>query len=1011
MSKSFTDIFIKRPVLSAVVSTLIFLFGMKCLADLPIRQYPELTTTVITITTVYPGAAAELMKGFITTPVQQAVASAEGVEYITSTSRESVSTVNAYIRNNFSPNAAMTEVISKVQQVNRILPKDANPPVVTKTTGSSIAALYIGFESTELPTNELTDFIKRQIQPRIVTLEGVGSADILGGQTLAMRLWLDPARMKARNISKDDVLNAITRNNYQSAAGQTKGYFVLSPVEANTGLKSSKEFEQLVVKTIGKKIIRLHEVADIELDSESYDSIVKMNAKQSVFIGVANSPTANPLTMVKTVRTALDNLKADLPASLHFEYAYDATEFIQASIHEVIITLLEASLIVIVVIFLFLGSFRAVFIPLITIPLSLVGVASAMHLLGFSLNLLTLLAMVIAIGLVVDDAIVVLENVYRHLQAGEPPLKAAQKGAQEIAIPVITMTLTLVAVYAPIGFMQGVTGSLFREFALTLAGSVVVSGIVALTLSPMMCSLLLNRKTLESNYSKKLETGFTRLSNYYQKLLDKTLHDKKSVLLVFGTVLISGGLFLMFIPKELAPAEDQGIVLISTKAPNYANIDYMAHYSNDMVDKLLSLPERSLVFSFAGMGTPQSGFGGFILKPWHQRERSSHILQNEIQQKISTIPGISAFAFEPPPLPGPNDGLPVQFVVNSLSDYKQIYNVVEELKGAAYQSGLFMIADSDLNFSTPSTKITIDHDKANTLGITMGDIGDTLALMLGGNYLGLFDLDGRSYQVIPQVGRKDRLTPLHLEQFYVTTASGKQVALANIASIQISSEANQLFQFNQMNSATFQAIPWPWVKMGQVVQFLKNYAKTSFPEGFTYDFMGESRQFVQEGNSLYITFVFAIVVIFLVLAAQFESLRDPIIIMLSVPLSMFGAILILFLGASTLNIYSEIGLITLIGLITKHGILIVEFANQLQIEQQLLPRAAIIQAAATRLRPILMTTSAMVVGLIPLMGAQGAGSASRHSIGVVIVSGMLIGTLFTLFVVPTFYLLLSKPKI
>ncbi|WP_032112403.1 efflux RND transporter permease subunit [Candidatus Paracaedibacter symbiosus] len=1006
----FTDIFVRRPILAGVVNVLILLIGLSSLNSLTVRQYPELTNTVVTITTIYPGATAELMQGFVTTPIQQSVASADGVEYLTSASKQGTSTITAYIRLNFPPDVAMTEIMAKVQEVNSILPKEIQSPVISKSTGETYDILYVGFSCPDMTDEQITDYIKRQIQPRVSTISGVAGIDLIGAQTFAMRLWIDPNKMSARDVSATDIYNALLKNNYQSAPGQTKGHFVTYHVQANTDLESVEQFKDMIIKSDGLSVVRMGDIAYIELSSENYDSIVKMNGQQSVFIGIKNTPTSNPLTVVSNVLKMLEEYKPNLPPHFTYTVAYDSTEFIVESIGEVIQTLGEAILIVIVVIFLFLGSFRAVTIPVVTIPLSIIGVATVLLTLGFSINLLTLLAMVLAIGLVVDDAIVVVENVYRHIATGKTPFEAAIIGSREIAVPVITMTITLVAVYTPIAFMGGVTGTLFREFALTLAGSVVISGIVALTLSPMMCSKILTKEALSGSFALKIEHLFHELSMKYQRILKNVIQKRHVVIFVFVLILGTSWFFTLFIPSELAPHEDQGIVMVSTKAPQYANIDYTSYYTDRLYDILKENHERHMIFTFAGLTTYNDGFGGLILKPWSKRKRSSHQILAEMQGKFGGITGIQAFAFEPAPLPGSAGGLPIQFVINSMADHRVIFQVMEKLKADAMKSGHFMVVDSDLNFNNPTLKIDINHSKATQMNASMQDIGSTLALMMGENYVNFFNLYGRSYKVIPMSERGFRLTPESVGDFYINMSNGRQFPLNTIADLRIETQANQLYQFNQINSATFQAMLMPHAKMGDAISYLISYGKQNLPAGFTYDFLSESRQYVQEGNALYAIFIFAVVIIFLVLAAQFESLRDPFVIMLSVPMSIFGALFILFLGTASLNIYSEIGLITLVGLITKHGILIVEFANQLQLDHGRTREQAIVESATIRLRPILMTTAAMVVGLVPLLMATGAGAASRFSIGIVIVAGMLIGTTFTIFVVPSFYMLISRPK-
>ncbi|MFM8455052.1 MAG: efflux RND transporter permease subunit [Gammaproteobacteria bacterium] len=1008
-----TDIFIKRPVLSFVVSAFILLIGLKSLNSLQLRQYPELTNTLITVSTSYPGASTELMQGFVTSPIQEAVASAEGVDYVISNSTQGLSTVQAYIKLNFPPNQAMTEVMAKTQQVNGVLPRGINTPIITKTTGDSIKILYASFANKNMSNPQITDYIKRKIKPNLATLDGVAAVDILGGQTFAMRVWLEPEKMQAYQISADALTQALAAQNYQSTAGQSKSYFLISNISVNTHLENLSEFENIIIKSENNKIIRLKDVARIQLDAQDYDTVVTMNGKSAVFIGIDNTPSSNPLTVVKAVRQQLDALRNNLPPGMELEIAYDSTEFIKASIEEVIKTLLEASSIVMLVILLFLGNFRAVIISVVTIPLSIIGVTALMLLMGFSINLLTLLAMVLAIGLVVDDAIVVVENVYRHLAQRKTPLEAALIGAREITGPVISMTITLLAVYAPIGFMGGITGTLFSEFALTLAGAVFISGIIALTLSPMMCSKLLkNPEQKKVSLHHRLEAFFNTLIAKYILILKPVLEKPKRVFPIFSLIILGSLIFLKFTPKELAPPEDQGIIFMAGKAPQYANIDYTNAYSNQMIQKLMPLEDKDLLFSIAGTGSQNASFAGLLLKPWNQRENSSEKLLQMVQKKLHEIPGMNFFAFERPPLPsGGSRGLPFQLVVTTLSTYPELYDVMEKLKTAALKTGNFFVVDSDLSFNTPVIKIEINHEKARFMGISMQTIGHSLSTFLGGNYVNLFSMAGKSYQVIPLSPRLKRLGIEEIENLYIYSDDGQfSTKFGNIATISNSQEAAELLQFNQINAATLGAVVAPWAKMSDVMAFFQNYAENNFPLEYSYDYLGEARQYKEEGHALYYTFLFALIIIYLVLAAQFESLRDPFIIMLSVPMSIFGALLILFLGAASLNIYSQIGLVTLIGLITKHGILIVEFANQLQLKNKLSVKSAILKSASIRLRPILMTTAAMVVGLFPLILASGAGATSRFSIAVVIISGMLIGTLFTIFIVPLFYLLISKPK-
>jgi multidrug efflux pump len=1003
----FTDLFIRRPVLSLVVSLLILLIGARAMYGLQIRQYPKLSNTTITVTTVYPGASPDLIAGFITTPIEQAVATAEGIDYLNSTSIQGTSTVTAYIKLNYDPSQALTDVVAKVQQVKYLLPPEAEDPMVVKATGQTTAVMYIGFASPTLQGAAISDYLTRVVQPLMATVDGVASADILGGQTFAMRLWLDPSRMAARNITADDVAAAIKANNYQSAPGQAKGAFTVTNVDAQTGLTDVGQFKRMVVKSSGGALVRMEDIANVELAAQSWTSSVAMNGQHAVFIGVQATPDGNPLALVAGVRKLFPEIERTLPASVKMQVAYDSTKFIQSSIDEVQWSLGQAVLIVVVVIFLFLGSFRSVLIPIVTIPLSLIGAGMIMAAFGFSLNLLTLLAMVLAIGLVVDDAIVVVENVYRHIEEGKSPPQAALIGAREIAGPVISMTLTLAAVYAPIGFLGGVTGVLFREFAFTLAGAVIISGVVAVTLSPMMCSILLKHGAAGGGFARLLDRGFNGLANWYGRRLERSLDYRPVTALFAAAIFIALGFMYVNTKAELAPEEDQGVLFALTKAPQYSNLDYQDAYGEQLDQALASFPESDLRFVLNGRLGPNQGIAGMILKPWSERSRSAQQIKPLLQQKMNGVEGMQAFVFSLPPLPASIGGLPVQMVIDSTGDFVTLYNSMDKLKGAARKSGLFMVVDSDLAFNQPTIRVDVDRSKANELGVTMQSIGDTLALLVGENYVNRFNLQGRSYEVIPQVPRVDRLNQDTLTHYYVNSAAGQPVPLSNLVTVSTTTAPNALTHYNQLNAATFQAVPMPGVTIGQAVDFLEQQA-ASLPQGFGHDYLSDSRQYVQEGHQLVVTFVFALVIIFLVLAAQFESLRDPFVILVSVPLSICGAMIPLFLGLSTMNIYSQVGLVTLIGLISKHGILMVEFANQLQLSEGLDRRRAIERAARVRLRPILMTTAAMVVGLFPLVTATGAGAASRFSIGIVVVAGMSVGTLFTLFVLPAVYTVLAK---
>ncbi len=998
----FTDLFVRRPVLALVVSTLILLMGLLALKNLPIRQYPLTESSTLTITTQYPGASPQLMQGFITQALAQSVATVEDVDYMTSTSTQGKSVITVRMKLNADSNKAMTQVMAKVNEVKYRLPAQAYDPVIVKSSGEATSVAYVGFSSPTLSTAALSDYVQRVVQPQLSSIEGVGSIDLNGGQKMAMRIWLDANRMAAHGVSGSDVAQALLNNNVQAAPGQAKGLYVVSDIQVNTDLVNVAEFREMVIKSTAVGVVHLSDIATVELGAASTDTSATMDGVQAVFFGLNAAPNANPLVIVKQLNELLPGIRANLPPDVKVAVPFELARFISASIDEVVGTLGEAIAIVVLVIFLSLGSARAVIIPVVTIPLSMLGAAAFMSLFGFSINLLTLLAMVLAIGLVVDDAIIVVENVHRHIEEGKSPTYAALLGAREVAAPVIAMTLTLAAVYAPIGLMGGLTGSLFKEFAFTLAGSVVVSGIIALTLSPVMSSLLLNSQMNEGWMARKAEGFFQRLGQGYGRVLDVSLHHRWITCSIAVVVLVSVPWLYSRAQTELAPTEDQSTVLTAIKSPQNANIDYVEKFGKQWNEVMVTLPEQSNLWLINGSNGVSNSIGGVNFVDWEQRERNADQIQGDMQNRANGIEGSNVFAFQLPSLPGSTGGLPVQMVVKSATDYSVVFEAMEALKDAARKSGLFMVVDSDLDYNNSVIKINVDRTKANSLGVTMKDLGDTLAVLVGENYINRFAMDGRSYDVIPQSLRGERLTPEAMARFYVSSASGGQVPLSNLVSISTGVEPNQLTQFNQLNSAIFQAIPNPGVAMGDAVDFLEAQAK-QLPPGFSYDWLSDARQYHQESGALVMAFLFAIIVIYLVLAAQYESLRDPLIILISVPMSICGALIPLALGMATINIYTQIGLVTLIGLISKHGILMVEFANEMQVRQGLDRRDAILHSAKMRLRPILMTTAAMVAGLVPLLFASGAGAHSRYDLGLVIVVGMLVGTLFTLLVLPTMY--------
>lgn len=1002
---AFTDIFIRRPILAIVVSLLILLVGGASLFLLNTREYPRMESATIVVTTSYPGATQEVMQGFVTTPIAQAMATANGIEYLTSTSSQNTSRVSAKLVLNADADRAMTEVLAKVQQVKYRLPPGATDPVITKITDGVAAVQYITFQSDTLSIPQLTDFATRVAEPLLTSVPGVGSTEMGGHQVLAMRVWVDPDKLTARGMSAGEVADALRNNNVQSAPGQLKGDRTVINITAATDLTSVDDFRSMVIKSTGNSIVRLGDVATIEIGGQNYDSSATSSGRQAVFIAISPTPDGNPLEIVKAVNELLPGINRVAPPGVKVFNQFDTAHFVNASIDEVTRTLVEAIVIVVIVIFLFLGSVRAVIIPVITIPLSLVGTAALMLAFGFSLNLLTLLAMVLAIGLVVDDAIVVVENIHRHIEEGLSPVQAALVGAREIISPVIAMTITLAAVYTPIGLMGGLTGALFREFAFTLAGAVIVSGVVALTLSPMMSSFLLNDKLSEGKLSQKIEHNMQRTTERYEHLLGKTLAMRGAVLVAGLAVL--AGIVVLFTgaQRELAPEEDQGVIFVQLKGPQYANVSYTERFAAEMTKIFQKQPEfRSSWFS-SGQGGQNEGFGGIILKNWNERDRTASEVQADLNAAGSGLTGVFAAAFQPPSLPAGSGGMPVQMVIRSSADFRAIYDAMEQIKGAAWGSGLFAFVDSDLAFDSPEARIEIDRAKAGELGVSMEAISSTLATLVGENYVNRFNYHDRSYDVIAQVPQEKRLTPESLGRFHVKTQSGVLVPLATVVKVDMRPQANRLPQFNQMNATTLSAVLAPGVTMGQAVAFLQ---AQPLPPGFQVDWLSDSRQYVYEGNALTVSFAFALVVIFLVLAAQFESFRDPIVILVTVPLAICGALIPLYLGFATINIYTQIGLVTLIGLISKHGILMVSFANQMQHEEGLDRVSAIRKAAGVRMRPVLMTTAAMVAGLIPLLFASGAGAASRFAIGIVVVMGMLIGTVFTLFVLPTVYSFVAK---
>jgi len=1001
----FTDLFVKRPVLAIVVNLVILIAGLQSIRSLSVRQYPRSDIAVVQVTTTYVGANADLVRGFITTPLERVIASADGIDYMESSSAQGLSTISVHLKLNYDTNAALTQIQAKVAQVRNDLPPEAEAPVIDlQTADNQFAAMYLGFSSADLDQNQITDYLTRVVQPKLSAVSGVQRADILGDRTFAMRIWLKPDRMASLGISPSTVHDALAKNNYLSAIGSTKGSMVSVNLVANTNLKTPEEFKQLVVKENNGVVVRLGEIADVVLGAQTYEQDVRFNGETATFMGIWVLPTANSLEVIKQVRAEIPGIRAQLPAGMKVGIPYDSTAYIQDAINEVLSTLTETLLIVVVVIFLFLGSFRSVLIPVVAIPVSLVGAVFLMLIAGFTINLLTLLAIVLSVGLVVDDAIVMVENVERHLHMGKSPIQAAKDAARELVGPIIAMTITLAAVYAPIGIQGGLTGALFREFAFTLSGAVIVSGIVALTLSPMMGSRLLRPGASDRGFAGIVNRRFEGVRRLYSRMLTATLRYRPVVLTLWVIVAALMIPFYMFSQRELAPAEDQGVVFGVIQAAPNSTIDQTNLYTDEVYDVYKSFPESQSVFQIT---SPNGGFGGMVTKPWSERKKTAQQLLVESTGPLSKIAGIRVIPLTPPALPG-GGNFPVDFVIASPGEPQQLVQFANQLVQKSMTSGIFIYADSDLKYDQPQAEVVFDRDKVRAQGVDLSQTGQDLSTMLGGNYVNRFSIQGRSYKVIPQVKRAERLTPEQLSQIYVTGAGNKMVPLSTFATLKATTEPRELKKFQQLNAVRIQGVVPPNIPLDRALTMLEDEAKKILPQGFTVDYAGESRQLRVEGSKFLGTFLLSAILIYLVLAAQFESFRDPFIILAgSVPLALSGALLFSFLGLTTLNIYSQVGLITLVGLVSKNGILIVEFANHLQ-ESGKQKLDAIIEAATTRLRPILMTTAATVIGHFPLVLATGPGAGARNSIGIMLVSGMIIGTAFTLFIVPSIYMLVAK---
>ena len=1015
----FTDVFVRRPVLALVVNLVIIIAGLQAVRSLNVRQYPKLESATVSVRTAYIGANADLVRGFITTPLERAIAAADGIDYIESQSAQGLSMINVRLKLNVSAANALSDISARVNQVRADLPPEAEVPAIAiEPSDSVLASMYLSFGSTILEQNQLTDYLIRVVQPRLSAIEGVQKADILGGRTFAIRAWLKPDRMAALNVSPSQVRQALAANNYLSAVGQTKGALIQLNLTAATDLKSVEDFRRLVIRQQGGALVRLSDVADVMLGADTYDQDVRFSGKQALFMGVWVLPNANSLEVIGRVRTEIVNIQRDLPSGVTAEVAFDATKYINNAIHEVQQTLLETVLIVIVVIFLFLGSLRTVLVPLVAIPVSLIGAVFLMQAFGFTLNLLTLLAVVLAVGLVVDDAIVVVENVERNIREGRTPLDASLVGARELVGPIIAMTITLAAVYAPIGFQGGLTGSLFREFAFTLAGAVFISGVVALTLSPMMSSRLLKAEHGQGLLSRLIDRGFAKLRGTYERMLGATLRARPAVYLVWITLSLLLVPMYLFSPSELAPNEDQGVVFGAIDVPPNATLEQLLPFTEQIGQIFQNTPEFDHSFQLT---FPSGGFGGLVVKPWEERKRSIFPIQEEVFGKTSRLTGIRAPMFLPAALPSAGT-FPVEFVIASTASHEELVRFAELIVKEATKSGLFAFPPlTDVRIDQAKTEIVIDRDKVASMGLSMQQVGADLSSMLSGNFVNHFNIDGRSYKVIPQIARAGRLTADQLKDIYISGPGGQVMPLSSVASLRSGTEPRTLNRFQQLNAVKISGLAPR--SLENALRFLEDTAAKILPPGYRVDYTGESRQLRQEGGKFLPAMALALVLIFLVLAAQFNSFRDPFVILAgSVPLALFGALIFTFLKfagppgmhfkltegwTTTLNIYSQVGLVTLVGLIAKNGILIVEFAN-VQQELGMSKLEAVHLAAATRLRPILMTTVATVVGHFPLTLVTGAGAVARNSIGIVLVGGMTIGTLFTLFIVPSLYVLIAK---
>jgi len=1005
---NFTDLFIRRPVLATVVSLLILIAGIAGIAKINLREYPQMVVAKVTVTTSYPGANPSVVQGFVTTPLERSIGSADGIDYMTASSSQGSSVITVFMKLNYSPNAALTQVTEKVNAVLDQLPSEIKSPTIDLSTGDDLPQLVLGFTSKVMNAEQISAYIDNVVNPRLLSLGGLQQITVWGEKAYAMRIWLDPFRMAALGVTPNDVYQALQNNNVQAAPGQLEGQYRYINIRTSTDLHDASAFNNLIIKNVQGRVIRIRDVGEARLGAESYDYQVIFDGKPAVFAALNTAAGANPLSVVDKVLSVIPEIRRGMPPGLQLDVVYDGTQYIKVAIEEVIETILESTLIVMLVIFLFLGALRSVLIPAVTIPLSLIGVCFWILLMGFSLNLLTLLAMVLAIGLVVDDAIVVLENIYRHLEAGKTPLEAALIGAREIKGPVIVMSLTLAAVFVPIGFMGGLTGALFTEFAFTLAIAVILSGVIALSFSPMLCSKVINAELMKSKNVLRVDQTFHRIRAFYARRLEAVLEHKKAVVVVAVIVLFSCYFLFESAPTELAPTEDMSMIGVAGMANSNATLQELQTNQDQLTQIYRSFPEMKDYFIVEGFTGPNQLFSGMALKPWNERKRTEMQIVPQVAAKVGQIPGLEVYAFPWPSLPGMQSGPGITLDITSTDSQEHMFPIIQSIVQKLKSSGLFVYVSSNLKFDMPEVDLEVDRDKAATLGIQMQDIAKALALAYGGNNVNYFDKGGYSFEVIPQVYDKDRYNIEDMDSIYLSTASGAKIPLSSLVSYTRVGTPLSLTQFQQLNSVSMDIAMMPFVSQGQGIAYVQQLLNTMLPAQMSYGFESEARSYLEQGNAMIFAFLFALIIIYLLLAAQFESFRDPWIILIAVPMSICGALIPISLGASTLNIYTEIGLITLIGLITKHGILMVEFANKLQEKEGLTIEEAIRKSAQIRLRPILMTTLTMVVGVLPLILMKGAGAVSRFDVGIVISSGMLIGTAFTLFMVPTMYTFFAR---